>query len=148
MLIAAQAGAVTQPMKLLNYQTHRENRVIKRKREAIGKFGGKDVVIGKISLSSKSSAPRKSIIKAAAGEMSQYPLISSDTTTGLFVTDWMPVGDLNIRQKICVNASDKGKLVVRVFRQVKDKSGDWVSIDNDRNLEDKVYKAIIYQAKH
>ena len=146
-------------MKQMNYQVNRDNRVVKKKREAIGKLGGKDIILGQIYTGSKSSstssstvpktpiASRGSLLKSVADEMSQYPLVASDATSGLFVTDWMPVGNLNIRQKICVNISDKDKFTVKVFRQVKDKQGDWASIDNDKDLEAKVYKSILYRIK-
>ncbi|MDR1365968.1 MAG: DUF3576 domain-containing protein [Holosporales bacterium] len=147
--------ASSRSMKQMNYQVNRDNRVVKKKREAIGKLGGKDIIIGQISTGSKSSstvpttpiASRGSLLKSVADEMSQYPLVASDTTSGLFVTDWMPVGNLNIRQKICINVSDKNKFTVRVFRQVKDKQGDWASIDNDKNLEAQIYKSILYRTK-
>lgn len=147
--------ALSSSVKQRNYQVYRDNRVVKKKREAIGKLGGKDIIIGQISTGSKSSpavptAPivsRGSLLKSVADEMSKYPLVASDTASGLFVTDWMPVGNLNIRQKICINISDKDKFTVRVFRQIKDKQGDWASIDNDKNLEAQIYKSILYKTK-
>ncbi len=135
-------------LKRLNYQNNRYNRVVQKKRDAIGKLGGKDVVLGKISLNktSNSHTPPKNgcMLKNVTDEMSKYPLVVSDSGNGLFVTDWMPLNNLNMRRKISVRLSEEDKNVnVTVFRQVKDKSGDWVAIDDDKNFEKEVEKSII-----
>jgi hypothetical protein len=90
--------------------------------------------------------------KATLDVLSFLPLVSADPFSGIIITDWYSEDD-HQDERFKINAFIEGRALrsdsikVSVFKQVKNKSGEWLVVDPDADSARKIENAILQRAR-
>jgi hypothetical protein len=90
--------------------------------------------------------------KATLDVLSFLPLVSADPFSGIIITDWYSE-DGHQDERFKINAFIEGRALrsdsikVSVFKQVKNKSGEWLVVDPDADSARKIENAILQRAR-